>query len=76
MVGGGAGDVKPEAIAGEDGASDFEDLGFDFEDWERVRVRMISGKSENLISGKPKKTEGNFGTGKFKGLLRRSNLPP
>ena len=46
MVGGGAGDVKPKAVAGKDGVSDFEDLGFDFEDWERVRVRMITRKSE------------------------------
>ena len=62
MVGGGAGDVKPEAIAGEDGASDFEDLGFDFEDWERVRVRMISGKSEKW---KPNKWEAKKNRGKF-----------
>ena len=44
-------------------------------DWERVRVRMISRKSENLISGKSKKAKGNFGAGKFKGLLWWSNLP-
>ena len=31
LVGGGAGrDVEAEAVAGEDGAGDFEDLGFDF----------------------------------------------
>ena len=32
----------------------------------RERVRMISGKSENLIRGMTKKTEGNYGAGNLK----------
>ena len=49
---------------------------FGIESLKRVRVRMISGKSENL-RGKTKRTKGNFGVGNLKvyssGLNRRYN---
>ena len=38
---------------------------FGIESLKRVRVRMISGKSENL-RGKTKRTKGNFGVGNLK----------
>ena len=57
------GDVGNGAKGGDIGGRAW--WGFGIESLERVRVRMISGKSENL-RGKTKITEGNFGVGNLK----------